>query len=114
MSYDNQIKWLENLLAHYDTGPFRNTDCDDYEPLEDMIECITEPVLTPVERDHIDRVMTMCFGSGEWAGDTWRTYVRDWEGNNEVSDWDRRYFVEEGLEMTLQYFIEQKVSNEYE
>ena len=99
----NIIRKVEVLLTYYDTSPFRASD--DYFPLEEIIY-ETPPSLSVEEYGELEEAMTWYFGTGEWAGDTWRTYVRQWEDFNEVSKWDCRVYIEMGLAMTLDHFLQ--------
>ena len=79
-THDTIISFLTTVQEHYNMSVFMSDETrSHYTPLDILFDEITEPYLEPEDWDRLDVLLTQNFGSGEWAGDTWVTYVNQWE-----------------------------------
>ena len=111
MRYDTIINALDMVQEHFNTSVFMSDDVrDNYTALDILLDHIG-PEIHHDEWDHIDTLLTHHFGTGEWAGDTWVTYVNQWEQEwmEGVIDMDTlKSYIHLGLEYTIEALIAER------
>ena len=111
MRYDTIINMLSMAQDHYDTSVFMTDETRDYYTGLDILLDQVGSELHLEEWDHLDTLLTQHFGSGEWAGDTWVTYLGQWEEEwmAKVIDLDTlKSYIHLGLEYTIEALIAER------